>query len=74
MQTTYNHNTLGTAVKPLIPNLDFKLLHISLNHGETEYYEECMSKYTLESHQRSIVEPLYNKLKNEKSNLHPHHT
>jgi hypothetical protein len=63
MISSYNHNTLGTAAKPLIPNLEFKLLHLSLQHGEIDFYEECMNKYSLESRQKSIVEPLYNKLK-----------
>jgi hypothetical protein len=63
METThYNHNTLGTETKPLIPNLEFKLLHESLLRGEKEKYEEVMSKWTLESFQRHIVEPLYKKL------------
>lgn len=63
METThYNHNTLGTELKPLIPNLEFKLLHESLLRGEKEKYEEVMRKWTLESYQRHIVEPLYKKL------------
>ena len=64
METTlYNHNTLGTESKPLIPNLEFKLLHESLLRGETEKYEEILIKYTLESFQKHIVEPLYRELK-----------
>ena len=59
----YNHNALGTDRKPLIPNLEFKLLHESLLRGEKEKYEEIMGKYSLESYQKHIVEPLIRKLK-----------
>lgn len=59
----YNHNTLGTEIKPLIPNLEFKLLHESLLRGDKEKSEEILSKYTLESYQKHIVEPLYRELK-----------
>jgi len=59
----YNHNVLGTERKPLIPNLKFKLLHESLLRGEKEKSEEILSKYTLESYQKHIVEPLIRKLK-----------
>jgi len=58
----YNHNTLGTERKPLIPNLEFKLLHESLLKGDKEKSEEILSKYTLESFQKHIVEPLIKKL------------
>lgn len=59
----YNHNILGTEIKPLIPNLEFKLLHESLLRGDKEKSEEILSKYTLESFQKHIVEPLYRELK-----------
>jgi len=58
----YNHNVLGTERKPLIPNLKFKLLHESLLRGEKEKYEEILNRYTLESFQKSIVEPLIKNL------------
>lgn len=61
--TSYNHNIIGTEEKPLIPNLEFKLLHVALQHGDHEYYEEITEKYSFESHQKQIVEPLYKKLK-----------
>ena len=59
----YNHNTLGTKTKPLIPNMEFKNLHEYLLKGEKEKSEEILSKYTLESYQKHIVEPLYRELK-----------
>ena len=59
----YNHNTLGTETKPLIPNLEFKNLHEHLLKGEKEKCEEILDKYTLESYQKSIVEPLLRKIK-----------
>lgn len=64
--TLYNHNTLGTERKPLIPNIDFKRLHESLIAGEVELYERIIEVYTLESFQRHIVEPLYKKLRDVK--------
>jgi hypothetical protein len=42
--------------------MEFKLLHESLLNGEKEKSEEILSKYTLESYQKHIVEPLYKKL------------
>ena len=58
---SYNHNTLGTQANPLIPNLEFKILHERLLKGES--CEEILDKYTLESYQKSIVEPLLRKIK-----------
>lgn len=57
----YNHNTLGTETKPLIPNLEFKNLHERLLRGEK--CEEILEKYTLESYQKQIIEPLIRKIK-----------
>lgn len=59
----YNHNTLGTETKPLIPNIEFKFLHESLLRGDKEKSEEILSKYTLESYQKQVVEPLLRKIK-----------
>jgi len=58
----YNHNTLGTGIKPLIPNLEFKLLHESLLRGDKEKSEEILSKYTLESYQKQVLESLIKNL------------
>jgi hypothetical protein len=58
----YNHNTLGTEVKPLIPNQEFKLLHESLLNGDKEKSEEILSKYTLESYQKQVLESLIKRL------------
>ena len=63
MTTSYNHNTLGTETKPLIPNMEFKNLHEYLLKGEKEKSEEILNKYTLESYQKSIIEPLLKKIK-----------
>lgn len=60
----YNHNTLGTQAKPLIPNLEFKELHERLLRGER--CEDILEKYSLESYQKHIAEPLIRK--NERNN------
>lgn len=57
----FNHNTLGTETKPLIPNLEFKNLHERLLRGEK--CEEILEKYSLESYQKHIIEQLLRKLK-----------
>lgn len=63
METTlYNHNTLGTETKPLIPNIEFKLLHERLLRGDKEKSEEILSKYTLESYQKQVLESLIKNL------------
>lgn len=63
MTTLYNHNVIGTASKPLITNLNFKLVHESLQRGETKMYEEFKEKYSFESVQKDILEDEYRKIK-----------
>lgn len=58
----YNHNTLGTEDKPLISNIQFRLLHESLQRGIKSMYEEAQKHYSFESFQRQVLEQEYLKL------------
>lgn len=62
--SSYNHNTLGSLVKPLISNLDFKRVHESLLKGEVEMYERFIKLFSFESLQKRILEDEYLKIKN----------
>lgn len=56
MQTSsYNHNTLGTEEKPLIPNLIFKALLDAVIEGDDELAELILEEYSLESKQKQMV-------------------
>jgi hypothetical protein len=60
MKTTlYNHITLGTEVKPLIKNLELKLLCEQIKRGELFAYEEAIEYYTFEKGQRSLLDSIY---------------
>lgn len=59
----YNHNKLGTKDKPLIKNLDFKLVHKSLMRGEVEMYEDFKNRFSFVSIQKRILEDEYEKIK-----------
>lgn len=59
----YNHNTLGIQRKPLISNLDFKMVHESLERGEVEMYEKFKEIFSFESTQKRILESEYKKIK-----------
>lgn len=60
--TLYNHVTLGTAQKPLIPNLIFKETLNELRSGDKEFYELILTEYTLEAAQKRIADYYYNKI------------
>jgi hypothetical protein len=63
MQTTlYNHVTLGTECKPLIPNLVYKNCIESLNSGDTYYYLDVLTKYSLEPYQQQFLKSKYEDL------------
>jgi hypothetical protein len=64
--TKYNHVTLGTEERPLIPNLIFKETLESLNNGETEFYELVRQEYSFESYQKMLAEHKYRELINNK--------
>lgn len=61
--SSYNHNTLGSLIKPLISNLDFKRVHESLLKGEVEMYERFIKIFSFESFQKQILEDEYLKIK-----------
>jgi hypothetical protein len=54
--------TIGTATKPLIPNLIFKETLQSLNDGDTEFYELVQQEYSFESFQKEMAEGKYREL------------
>ena len=56
MKTTlYNHNALGSADKPLIPNIEFKRLVEEIEKGNMSALPEALKKYSLESFQKQFV-------------------
>lgn len=59
--TLYNHNSLGTADKPLIPNIEFKNLIAQIESGNKEALPLVLEKYTLEHFQKQLAERLQNK-------------
>lgn len=54
--SSYNRDTVGTAEKPLIPNLIFKALLDAIIEGDNELAELILSEYSLESNQKQKVE------------------
>ena len=55
MTSLYNHNTLGTKEKPLIPNAEFKALIEHLNSGDADI-SKWMDQYSLEPFQKQMVQ------------------
>lgn len=60
--TLYNHNTLGTAAKPLITNLQFKKLCERVQAGDTKAYYAGLETFTFEAAQKRLVETLFAEL------------
>lgn len=64
MKTTwYNHVKLGSDEKPLIPNLEFKILCEELNKGNFEIYELYDKKYTMVKDQHNHAKYIIQKMK-----------
>ena len=63
MTTLYNHNTLGNAAKPLIPNIEFKRLIEALEAGDKTALPKVLEKYTLEHYQNRLAHSLHNEIK-----------
>lgn len=55
----YNHNTLGTAQKPLISNLQFKTLCERVGKGDTKAYYAGIETFTFEAKQKSVLEEIF---------------
>lgn len=62
--TLYNHKSIGTAARPLIPNLIFKETAEALDQGDIELYELVKSEYSLETFQRQFLQSKYEEVKN----------
>ena len=62
MTTHYNHSTLGTAEKPLIPNMEFKRMCESVRAGNPDI-SEWTDKYELEMYQKRLIEQMIIQLK-----------
>ncbi len=58
----YNHVTLGTQDKPLIPNAELKALIESIEQGNTDV-SYWLDKWSLESYQKQVVKGLLEALK-----------
>lgn len=56
MTSSYNHNILGTAEKPLIPNIEFKKLMELRRKGEVKECEKILEKYSLEFYQKQVYD------------------
>jgi len=61
--TSYNHKSIGSIQKPLIPNADFKILVESLEAGDKDVLQIALSKFTLEPFQNQLAQSLHNKIK-----------
>jgi hypothetical protein len=61
MTTLYNHNTLGTANKPLISNAEFKAMTESVKAGNSDV-SAWVDKYSLEHFQKQFIEAIINDL------------
>lgn len=62
MKTTlYNHKSIGTADKPLIPNVVFKALLILIEHKDKDAYEYLLNKYSLHPYQIDLCNYLKSK-------------
>ena len=58
--SSYNHNALGTAQKPLIPNLIFKETMEGLRQrNDVEFYELVREEYSFETFQKIFAEGEY---------------
>jgi hypothetical protein len=65
MQTSlYNHNTLGSVDMPLIPNIVYKNTIESLNNGDTYYYLDVLTKFSLEAFQKQFLSHKYEEVCN----------
>jgi hypothetical protein len=53
--TLYNHNSIGTATKPLIPNAEFRAMVESVNAGDADI-SKWTDKYSLEPFQKQLIE------------------
>jgi len=58
MTTLYNHNSLGNAEKPLIPNKDFKELCNQIKTDENAL-PNALNKWTLEHFQKQLINQLH---------------
>ena len=58
MATLYNHKSLGSDLKPLIPNIEFKNLITEIESGNKEALPLALEKYTLEHFQKQLAERL----------------
>ena len=66
MVSSYNHNTLGSEEKPLIPNIELKILIEKMNEGNLEAYAEALQKWSFESFQKQFLQNKFNEIKNAK--------
>lgn len=63
--TLYNHNSLGTAEKPLISNAQFKKLIERVEAGDAAAGEKAKAAFTLEPNQLALLESLLESLQTE---------
>lgn len=56
--SAYNHNRLGTDEKPLISNVDFKLLVDAIKAGNSQACKEIISRYTLSNFQQELLKQM----------------
>ena len=66
--TLHNHVRIGTEEKPVIPNIEFKILCEKARAGNTGYYKEVCEKYSLVPFQHSFVKQI---IGNHEKNISP---
>lgn len=62
--TLHNHTRIGDDNKPVIPNIEFKILCERVKAGDIDYYKQIQEKYSLIPFQHSLIKKIY-----ERSNL-----
>lgn len=58
--TLYNHIRIGTAEKPIIPNLEFKILCEKIKEGDVNAYQAAKEKYSLIPFQHQLIQTFIN--------------
>jgi hypothetical protein len=54
----YNHKSIGTKEKPLIPNIIFKSLLFLMKHDQIQDAEYIKKNYTLTEFQNNLINKL----------------
>jgi len=53
--TLHNHVRIGTEAKPVIPNIEFKILCDKVKAGRVDYYDDIKEKYSMIPFQHGLI-------------------